>query len=146
MSRCELCGRETELRRSLVEGTELSICSDCGKFGKTLGDIPTRKIPKRIVRDEKMEIIVDNFGSLIKTAREKQSLKQADLARHISEKESTLHSIESGKTAPSIALARKLEKFLQLNLVEEYEDEKFSGGEKKTGSITLGDMVKIRKR
>ena len=36
MSQCEMCGKETKLFTTLVEGTELNICQPCSKFGKIL--------------------------------------------------------------------------------------------------------------
>jgi ribosome-binding protein aMBF1 (putative translation factor) len=47
---------------------------------------------------------------------------------------------------PNIALARKLEKFLNLKLVEEHQEEGAVVPKAKKGEVTLGDFARIKKR
>jgi len=53
--------------------------------------------------------------------------------------------METGTLVPTLERARKLEKMLGLKLVEEQQDEQVLQRETKT-DMTLGDMVKIKKR
>ncbi|MBN2454843.1 TIGR00270 family protein [Candidatus Woesearchaeota archaeon] len=150
MALCEMCGKDEELVKASVEGVILNVCRNCGKFGKIIAVL--KPAPKAVKREkpkeaekEVVESVVPGYSGLIKMKREKLGLKQEELAKRLSEKESLLHKIESGKTVPSITLAKKIEKFLKISLVEVKEEEALPlrGGK---ADVTLGDMVKIRKR
>ena len=93
-----------------------------------------------------IQIITPDYSELIKKKREKLGLKQEELAKKIAEKESIIHKIESGQFEPSVELARKLEKFLNIKLIEQHEEVKVSLGKKGEGAATLGDVVVIRKK
>ena len=143
---CEMCGKDVKLIRASIEGTEMNVCEQCASFGERVAvaakpkAIPVRK-PK--VQQERQEIVVDDCAALVKAAREKRGLKQEELAKRIQEKESVIQNVETGKFTPSIALARKLESYLNITLVEDYVETikvpKASGGE----GLTLGDMIKL---
>ena len=72
-------------------------------------------------------------------------MKQEELAKKINEKESRLHKIESGHFTPSLRLARKLEKFLKITLVEQVAEDTSPLEKSKSESLTLGDFIKVRK-
>ena len=78
-------------------------------------------------------------------ARERSGLKQEELAKKLNEKESIISSIESGKFKPSINLAHKLEKFFNINLIEELGGEEFELSSSEGSGMTIGDMIKIKK-
>jgi putative transcription factor len=149
MPLCEMCGKEEELLKASIEGVVLAVCSSCSKFGKVLGKVKTAEIAKkekpRTAEKEIVEAVVSNYSLLIKQKREKLGLKQAELAKRISEKESLLHKIESGKVVPSIELARKLGKFLRIRLIETKEEGPIAT-KGSSDTYTIGDMVRIRKR
>ncbi len=151
---CELCGKETGLFKAVVEGTELKVCKECAKFGKIIRSIGPpvneKKKKQEIEIEEEPEIIdaiVPDYAEKVKKARESSGLKQEGLAKRINEKESVIHKVETGHYEPNIALAKKLERFLKINLVEEQKIEK----EKKpktavSGSgFTIGDMINLKK-
>jgi len=50
---CDLCGKEIEkLISAEIEGTELTVCGGCGKFGTILGKVEEKKevvLPKKRV-------------------------------------------------------------------------------------------------
>lgn len=120
------------------------LCKNCSKYGRVIAkqQRPAPVQQKTGVQKEHVVIIVDGYGRLVKNAREKRGLKQEELAMKISEKESDIHAIESERREPSVALARKLERFLGITLVEE-EDIAIGGKEKSSSSeLTLGDMLK----
>ena len=147
MGNCDLCGKRDELVNAYIEGTLLSVCGNCSKFGKV---IPQNKKKedvkiKKVKRTEgPVENIVGDCASLIKNAREKRNLKQEDVAKAINEKLSLIQKIESGGIKPSIELATKIGKFFDIRLVEitENKDE----GVKKTenSGLTIGDLINIK--
>ncbi len=154
MPNCDMCGQETEdLVIASIEGVELSVCARCAKFGKILRkQRPQQKeekkpreirIPKRA---EIIQIISEDYANKIKNAREKMFIKQEDLAKRINEKESLIQHIESGKSEPNIYLARKLDKFLNITLVEQNEEKHEDIKGHSSEGFTLGDFIKVRKK
>ncbi|MDO8740147.1 MAG: multiprotein bridging factor aMBF1 [Candidatus Woesearchaeota archaeon] len=149
---CDMCGKQARFK-ALVEGSELFVCDQCSKFGKTLGEIrisqidPKKQKTQSIMAEEKelMEVIVPDYPELIKSKREALGLKQEDFAKKINEKASLIHKIESGHFEPNVELARKLERFLKIKLVEEHEEIHKKEAKKAADSFTLGDFVKIKK-
>ncbi len=147
---CDLCGKINEsLNRTLIENVELSVCNDCSKFGKVLAPIrnPIAKvqIKKTEEKDEKIELLVENYAEIIKKKRESMGLTQKEFAQRIYEKESTIHKIETGVFAPPLGLAKKLEKVLGLKLIEDHLEKPESFKIKKAVGFTLGDFINIRK-
>lgn len=150
MGSCEICGRHFEnIEKAIVEGVMIDVCHDCSKFGKV---IPIRKPliePKRIIpvqTKEVMEDIVNNYHQIIKKAREKKGLKQEELARNIAEKESVIHKVETGSLKPSFILAKKLEQFLGVKLIEIQEEKKEVNLNLKNNGLTIGDLLKLKDR
>lgn len=153
---CDMCGKITEkLNLVKVESVEMSLCVDCTKYGTFVKRV---KAPDKfkekysrtvgiVKRNEKIVSIIESFGIKIKNAREKLNLNQEDLAKKLNEKESLMQRIESGKKEPTIAMAKKLERFLQIKLVEETIDNADSDGEKRSprtkAPLTIGDMIKL---
>lgn len=151
---CEMCGSETRLYKTLIEGTELNVCRECAKFGKIIAPIRievkekkktgTTAIPKGPEK-ETIQIIIQNYGETIKKARESLGLKQEDFAKKINEKESLIHKIETGNFEPNIDLARKLERFLKIKLIEQHEETHEKSSKAKGDGFTIGDFVKVKK-
>ncbi len=147
-----MCGSNRPLVSASIEGTTLQVCQSCASHGKIfpkpalpLHQQPTTQRARQRADAEMDELLVDTFAQLIKQTREQKGLRQKDLAQAIKEKESVLHHIESGRLRPSIALARKLEKFLRITLVQAYTPPtKLSSSQNST--LTIGDLVNIRKR
>jgi len=93
-----------------------------------------------------VEEIVDDYAEKIREARERIGLTREVLAAMVGEKVSTIRRIESGKLAPTIQLARKLERVLKIKLVEAYEESeeyRYSEGEEEF-ELTLGDIVEFK--
>ncbi len=155
---CDLCGKETdEIYRAEIEGSIFNVCSDCASLGKIISKVKPAKNPavkpapsrKHIAEKEIIQVIVPNYATLIRNAREKAGLKQEELAKKIAEKDSLISAIESGRHEPPIDVALKLEHFLGIHLVEEEEivyDKPKKHKSTSEESITLGDIIKIRKR
>ena len=147
MASCDMCGKDTNLCTAKIEGTILNVCISCAKYGERV-KVPERK--KEMVRQQKRffpeegskEKIVDDYANLIRNKREEMNLKQKEFAKLLSEKESIIHKIESGTYKPSIIMAKKIGKVLDLKLIEEIEVKDVEIKETK-GSLTIGDMIKL---
>lgn len=148
---CDLCGREPASVVADIEGSQLNVCSNCSSFGKVIKAVaqPRKEEQKRreiilVPKKEILQVIVSDYGQRIRQARESLNLTQEDFAKRINEKESLVHNMESGKFEPSMDLARKLEKFLKIPLVEAHEEQhekiSASGGE----ALTIGDLLRIK--
>lgn len=151
MPSCEMCGKQDKLFRTMVEGAEMKLCKDCSRFGKVLAapKIVIKKESPKAKQESKpeiIEVIVPDYGKIVKEKREKLGLKQEDLAKKINEKESIIHKIEAGAFEPSIILAKKLEGFLKIKLIEIGYEESVMAGREKAGPVTIGDVIKIRTR
>jgi len=166
---CEMCGEVIRGAPKLVrvEGAELQVCSKCEKFGTEVQQVrrtgmaasrpATQKqgrpgvvaatpsaYRKRDLFDYMDGEIVDDYAARIRHAREEKGLSQKDLAMQLMEKEHLIKKIESAGLIPEDAVRRKLEKALDIRLVDTIE----SGTEKKAESRitpTLGDLTIIRK-
>ena len=146
---CDMCGKEGNLVRAMVEGSELYVCNGCGKYGKIVGRTFKRRIslPKRsVIKDEVEEKIVSDYSSKIRIAREGKGLKQEDFAKMLNERASLVNKWESGNLRPRINVARKLERLLGIKLVKKVEVGKVDVSKSKTSEPTLGDFIKVRKR
>lgn len=162
MVTCDMCGSNKEpFFSGSVEGTQMKVCNNCLRYAKDarrLAPVLTEKkqiqIEKREERRleqeeevvEQIQMIVANYASLIKNAREKRDLKQEQLAKLMNEKESLLHAVESGKHKPSFRLAEKLEAALGITLFEMYEEKKQKRTVSLNGPLTIGDMIKNLKK
>ena len=113
MPACHICGALREsLFKSLIEGTSVSVCESCSKFGRTVETPKSLQSKKVINRVEEIEVIEEDYFLKIKNAREKKGLTQEELAKLLAEKESSLHHIEAGQLKPTIVLAKKFEKVI----------------------------------
>jgi|SRR3989344_3646752 len=140
---CDICGKRENLVGVLVENVKMDVCGSCVRYGKVIQEAEK---PKIIVKKYgSVEVIVDGYSSKIKNKRELIGLTQKDLAMKLNEKESIIHSIESGRMEPELSLAKKLETFLKINLIETVDES--AGKQAKVGktSLTIGDMLKFKK-
>lgn len=162
-SMCDMCSSPEAVYRIELEGTMLNVCEKCASYGRIVAKLKQAEPVKKNKKKEKeahkeevkprkgtetVQIITSNYPKLIKSEREKKGLKQEELAKRIAEKESVIHKLESGRMKPGIPLARKLEKFLKIKLVEEVElDEAgIHPGTRKglSDELTLGDLIKTK--
>jgi len=150
-----MCGSEGTLYKAIVEGAQLSVCHECSRFGKVIGvikqEIPKERKKASISKNEEpqieaMQIIVNDYAEQIKRGRESLGLKQEDFAKRINAKESLIQKIESGHFEPSIGLAKTIEKFLKIKLIEDYEEKHEKQASSKTDSFTIGDFIKVKKK
>lgn len=146
---CEVCGRTIEKPFYVkIEGSEMRTCDSCSKFGVQIKrqeqkKQATFKYPQ--LREEKTIEYVENYGEAIRNARQRRGLTQEELGKLINEKMSVIARLESEKMVPTAELAKKLEKALDIQLLEELEEEKITGARAPTGELTIGDVIKIKK-
>ncbi|MFH0927454.1 MAG: multiprotein bridging factor aMBF1 [Candidatus Micrarchaeota archaeon] len=162
---CESCGSKMEKEGSYlvnIEGARLQVCFRCQRLGKILSGprhspqkgLPgfsqshAHSAPRPSLRMEYE--LVENYGQIIKSAREKIGLPLKVVAEKIAETESFLDRIEKQKTRPPIPVAKKLEKELGISLLEETSDSQegpdLKPHKKFSGAITLGDIIEIEKK
>ena len=153
---CEMCGAESaSLDPRKISGSVLRVCTSCAGMGKqttyresvghrafvaqTLEKRQQKTRYKEISTDDK--VLVSDYGGVVRKAREKKGLDHASLASKISEKKSIITSVESGNMKPNEKLIKKLENFLNINLLEEVETptSTYKSGPKK--NFTMGDLI-----
>lgn len=145
MSVCEICGKEAEVSKISLEGSTTNACISCSRMGKKLPKIKFKESKKTFGQQEDPEEIIQNFSEIVKEARRKKGLNIKKLADIINEKESTLQRVETNKFTPSFSLAKKLEKQLNIKLIEKVKVE-FNKEKTDQKELTLQDIVKIKTR
>ncbi|ADE04332.1 multiprotein bridging factor aMBF1 [Haloferax volcanii] len=170
MPQCEMCGSDqASLKTVKVEGAELQLCDDCAEFGTEVrtestssastkysttsssGSNSSRssgsssssssKTRRRDMFDDMDEIATD-YDDRIRQARESRGLSQEELAQSLNEKASLIRKIERGDIMPPDSVRKKIERKLDISLVEgeSDDDSEWSGGGSTT--TTLGDVIK----
>lgn len=161
MPSCEMCGKELpSLRRAVVEGTVMSVCGNCVRFGVEQAGAQTEvtgrsrattgleqraaRSRRRDVFAESAEELVEDYGDRVRIARQRLGMSIEDLGKKINERQNELAKLEQGTYHPPDSLVRKLEKFFGIKLMEKPEAPVGVGGPKmiKGGPMTLGDMIK----
>ncbi|WP_331236495.1 multiprotein bridging factor aMBF1 [Natronorarus salvus] len=155
-----------------IEGAELDVCSECTDFGTEVRQASSSSATSKYStssesgtasgssssstgsgqaggstrrrRDmfDEMEELAADYDQRIREARESRSLSQEELAKQLNEKASLIRKLERGDMLPSDEVQRKLERSLEISLVEggSSEETEWEGGSS-TGSYTLGDVV-----
>jgi len=155
---CEICGRPIEGEPIPVEVDKavLYVCRSCAaQYGKrTTQQQPQAVAQKKPAprpkpaapRPPPLEVeLVENFGAVIRRARENLGLSREALAAMLGVKETVLRRIEAGQLQPDLALAKRLERALGVRLLVEAAEEGVakSGGKVERG-LTLGEVAEIR--
>jgi len=120
MPECELCGKKIKVSvEARIGGVLLDVCSECAKSG-TIVERPKPKpiIQRKQVRVEAEELVIPDFAQKIRQARQQKGLKQEEVAKSLNEKLSVINSIENGRITPDLKLAKKLERFFGISLIE----------------------------
>ena len=153
---CEMCGAETDnLESRKISGSILKVCTSCAGMGKVANhreSIGQRAFVAQTLekREQKRRyadissndrVLVSNFGSVIRKARERKGLDHNTIAFKISEKKSIVASVESGNMRPNEKLIKKLESFLNIKLTEEVEDSTSSYSPNSKKAMTMGDLI-----
>ena len=137
---CEMCGKDVEaLNRVELEGSTLSLCAECSRFGtivvpatpvaaRSTAARPTGSVESRMglraqrmtERDlfrelPEMELAPD-WPKRVRLAREKLTWTPEDLAKKLNEKKSVVLKIEAGNFRPPDGQIRKIEQMLKIRL------------------------------
>jgi len=145
MKTCELCGKSTDkLYKVYIEGTILSVCKDCLKYGKLVDENESVIKENRLkIKEIVGEVIDENYNKILIKYREEHKLKQEDMAKLLGIKESLYKSIENKKIIPDINLAKKIEKTLGIKITKkEVLTEKINNKDNKN-YITVGDILEF---
>ncbi len=168
---CEMCGRPVRRRDSKVvyiEGARLVLCPQCysrvakravkeevrSATTKRINTPRTRTTAGRSARRRSLKLenyeVVEDYARRVREARERLGWTQRTLAEAVRESENVIKRIEAGRLTPTIELAMKLEKVLDIKLLEPVVDNDFTGSLGGLGGpskeLTLGDIVSIRRR
>ncbi|UCH01866.1 MAG: TIGR00270 family protein [Candidatus Bathyarchaeota archaeon] len=162
---CEICGKKIfgKAHRSIVDSAKLFLCSECSLFAssswkpqspkyanpqvktydKTTHFSNTRR--QRIMKED-LEL-VKNYSQRIRKGREQYNFSHEEFSRKIGEKISVLQKLETGKMIPDHKLAKKLENFLKIKLLEQPPklDDIEEAYFKNNHVVTLGDIAIIQK-
>ena len=142
---CEICGSEIrdDVYFIRVDASELKVCKYCARHGTLVRRVRVERVLEEgrklksasvasavssaVVRrrpriyDEMERVleeeaeIPEDFGKLVKSARERLGWKQAELARRINEKQSVIRKIETGEIIPTKELWEKLKRVLDIH-------------------------------
>lgn len=162
-----MCGKDVpSARPMMVEGTKLNLCPNCSKFGDTFkassrsGDAPVannaliqERLEKRERRMQTRDIyatagateVVENYGEIIRKAREKKGMSDKDFAASIGEKEGTIKKIETQALIPDDKIIIKIEKALNVSLRETVSGKGVVGGGKQSSGMTLANFIREEK-
>jgi putative transcription factor len=148
----------------LVEGTRLSLCQNCARFGDEYkggsgaspagAPVPRTVIEDRLQRRERrmqtrdiysattMELVED-YGTVVKSAREAKGMDLDEFAKSILERRGNIARIEANDLVPDDKMIVKLEKALNIRLREAVP----VGGQvgdvgKKSEGMTLSNFIK----
>lgn len=147
---CEICGKKVEkVFVAEIEGVVLKVCEECSKSGKILNVIDDKKKNKPVTKTQKLNYeedyeLIENYGMLIREARNQAGLSIEELARIVGEKSSYIRKIEKEEIRPSEKIISKLEKILRIKLTEKLE-EKIEKQEKEDKMrLRIADVVEIK--
>ncbi len=154
--RCEVCGDEIRGQpyRRIIEGGRLTVCGRCAGFGSaewspnkptkiTRNGLPQPRRPRSEVEATEGLQLIDDYGLIIKKARQKKRMTVEDFARKIQEKESVVKKLEREELNPDRKLIRKLESALSIKLLETSTPTAVPIARKASSGRTLGDIWKL---
>jgi putative transcription factor len=158
---CELCGAPIQGQSKIIkiEGAELRVCARCAKYGtevqqprQSVGSQKTQgfaapQTPRRRSRDvfDLMEgELVEDYTNRIRAAREERGWSTLDLAQAIKERELLIKKIEKGDLIPEDDVRQKLEKALNIRLIDSGEDSTSTGGPGRV-TTTVGDVISFKR-
>ncbi|NLZ30747.1 MAG: TIGR00270 family protein [Methanomicrobiales archaeon] len=159
LMQCELCGAliQGSPKTIQIEGAELSVCVRCAKHGTEVQQSRQRSVQKkpgfavtqtrrrpRDVFDLMEGEIVEDYADRIRVAREERGWSTLDLAQEVKEREVLIKKIEKGDLIPEDDLRRKLERTLEIRLLDSAEDATPASGPGRM-TMTVGDVIAFKK-
>ena len=161
---CEICGKpvpENNPIRAKIEGSVMVVCKECSKLGtvqkappkpkylkQNKGKKPANTRKRNYPRnDEPSEELIEDFSFEVRKAREAKDWSREDLGKKINERVSVITRIETGKMTPDTKLTKKLERTLDITLLEKVDNidlNQFINNS--SGERTLGNVMKIKRK
>ncbi len=155
-----------------IEGAKLKVCEKCAKKADSIIEKPTapqpvktqparpfasqpsharspshnqglRPRPRPQPPVPQDTILDENYGEIIRRAREERGMTPEQLAKKLNEKESVIRRVEEGKLRPPELLINKLEKELEVKIRASPPPSPVSPKANNDG-ITLKDVAKLR--
>lgn len=159
---CEMCGKDVPATRPVfIERTKLNVCAACARFGDDAkaqesggAAAPSASAIEQRLERRKRRMgtrdayagtetlsLVEDYGGVVREARQKKGLDQDKFAESIGERKGTISRIESNDLIPDDKLRKKLEKALGIQLMETVQT---SGSvtHSSQGSMTLANFIK----
>jgi putative transcription factor len=160
---CEMCGKEVPyLKKVLIEGTVLNVCSECASFGEPVSQKDAIKYDTKSTVQERLEVrekrrrerdvleqesVLDpDFPDKISAARMDSGMSQDELAKKINEKHSVIAKIEQGDLVPDENVRKKLEKSLGIKLMVKIEPAHLQKKNNERRGLTLGDLIRMEEK
>ena len=163
---CEICGKEVPEHnpiRAKIEGSVMVVCKECSKLGKIQKAPPKPKYVQQkgkqqkgkqnakkrnySRRDEPSEELIEDFNNEVRRAREAKNWSREDLGKKINERVSVITRIETGKMTPDVKLTKKLEKALNIKLLEKVDNVDLNQFvNSSSGERTLANVMKIKRK
>ncbi len=144
---CELCGfSDGTLYRTEIEGAILTVCGECSKNGKVIGEVKkpestTKQNHQQQQGSMEIELRLD-YSNVISKALKDSNISIDELSNRLKESRLTLKKVAEGKITPTDELAGKLEDVLGISLFEKV----YTGysGNADDGHITFADIVQFK--
>ena len=150
-SDCKGFGTEVRQQSSSGSSSKYSTSSSSGRSSDSSGSSGSSggsgggsSSKRRRDMFDQMDELAQDYDERIRNAREQAGLTQEELANQLNEKTSLIRKIEHGDVLPSDDVQKKLERALDISLVEGVSDDEDTEWEssESSGTYTLGDVVK----
>ena len=135
---------EVAFVRSKPGGKGPSVSHVKVRTGTSQSPIRTRQTSRRDILQSD-QVLIDDYGEVIKQARKAKGLSLEEFAQLINEKASIIQKLEKSEFNPPESLVVKIERKLEISLKEEVAPPIFTGTTSKKDT-TLGDVVKLKKK
>lgn len=139
----------------MVDGVVMNLGACCSKYGKPLDQPNTagnveQGLQRRAARQQSKSVytedqwdLVENFGRVIRQAREKKKIPKDVLGGRVAATVPQLNQIEAGTLRPSDKVAKALERELGITLLEKADNSAIPAQKKSDGKgLTIGDLLK----
>jgi putative transcription factor len=147
---CEMCGKEVPARFGEDAAPPVPKDEPVASGPAAVSAPPPRTFvhhgrKKDVLSRSEMEL-ADDYNRRIIQGRRKKDLTQEELAKRINEKKSVISRLETGEMRPSDRLVKKLEKELDVRLMERVEYQVETTKKRAaSGGVTLGDLIRMEK-
>jgi putative transcription factor len=145
---CGVCGRGEAVTECIIEGARMSVCRRCSSLGK---EVPRQRQRIDQSRPTLKELAIStDFAKKVTDARASKGISPHELAEKAILSPVLLQKIEEGKEKPTEVVAKRLEKVLGVQLIEEDASDSVSPthlqrSSTKSGS-TLADTVVFKEK